>query len=103
MTADRVTELEQRMVQMEKQVAELWEVVTQSEDVKAVGLVRGAEQAISVLATYLGEVSAGFDLDEFLRRLSAIGGPRPVRLRVRTAKELFLKRLAVRIREQVRR
>ena len=77
------------------------EVVTQSEDVKAVGLGRGAEQAISILATYLSEVADGFEMDEFLRRLRTVRGPRPVRNRVRQAKELFLKRLAVRIKEQI--
>ena len=61
MTADRIIELEQRIAQLEKQVDDVWEVVTQSEDVKAVGLVRGAEQAISVLATYLSEVDDGFE------------------------------------------
>lgn len=99
--ADRIIELEQRITQLEKQVDELEEVVTQSEDVKAVGLGRGAEQAISILTTYLSEVADGFDLDEFFRRLRTVRGPRPVRVRVRRAKELFLKRLAVRIREQV--
>ena len=101
MRADRVTELEHGMAQLEKQVAELGEVVTQAEDVEAVGLGRGAEQAVSILATYLSEVADGFDLDEYLRRLRTVRGPRPVRLRVRRAKELFLKRLAVRIREQI--
>lgn len=100
MTADRVNELEQRIAQLEKQVEELEEVVAHSEDVKAVGLARGAEQAISILATYVNEVAAGFDRDEFLRRLRTVRGPRPVRLRVRDAKELFLKRLAARIKEQ---
>ena len=38
MTADRVNELEQRITQLEEQVGELGEVVTQSEEVKAVGL-----------------------------------------------------------------
>ena len=101
MTADRIIELEQRIAQLEKQVDDVWEVVTESEDLKAVGLGRGAEQAISILATYLSEVDDGFDLDEFLRRLRTVRGPHPVRVRVRRAKELFLKRLAVRVREQV--
>ena len=61
----------------------------------------GAEQAISILATYLSEVADGFEMDEFLRRLRTVRGPRPVRNRVRQAKELFLKRLAVRIKEQI--
>ena len=61
----------------------------------------GAEQAISILVTYLSEVSDRFDLDEFLRRLRTVRGPRPVRIRVSQAKELFLKRQAVRVREQV--
>ena len=47
MTAHRITELEQRIAKLEKQVAELGEVVTQSKDVKAVGLGRGAEEAIA--------------------------------------------------------
>ena len=64
------------------------------------GLGRGAEQAISILATYLSKVSDGFELEEFSRRLRTVRGPRPVRLRVRRAKEVFLKRLAARIREQ---
>ena len=101
MTADRIIELEQRIARLEGQVGELEKIVIQSEDVEAVGLGRGAEQAISILATYVNEVSDGFDLDEFLRRLRTVRGPRPVRLRVRRGKELFLKRLAVRIKEQI--
>ena len=100
MTADPVTELEQRVAQLERQVGELEEVAAQAEDVKAVGLARGAEQAISILAAYLSEVAGGFERDEFLRRLRTVRGPRPLGLRVRRAKELFLKRLAVRIKEQ---
>ena len=101
MTADRVNDLERRIAQLEKLVDELEEVVTLSEDLKAVGLERGAEQAISILATYVSELAGGFEVDEFLRRLRTVRGPRPVRLRVRHAKELFLKRLAARIKEQV--
>ena len=62
MTEDRIIKLEQRLAQLEIQVGELEEVVTQSEDVKAVGLGRGAEQAISILAAYVSEVADGFDL-----------------------------------------
>ena len=47
----------------------------------------------------MSEVAGGFDLDEFYRRLRTVRGPRPVRLRVRRGKELFLKRLAARIKE----
>ena len=101
MTADRVTELEQRIAQLEKQVGELGEIVTQAEDVRAVGLARGAEQAISILATYLSELADGFEVDEYLRRLRTVRGPRPVGLRVRRGKELFLNRLAARIKEQI--
>ena len=50
MTADRISEVEQRIARLEKQVDELEEVVAQSEDVKAVGLGRGSEQAISFAA-----------------------------------------------------
>ena len=99
MTEDRISELEQRIAKLEGQVGELEVVVTQAEDVKAVGLGRGAEQAISILATYVNEVAGDFDMDEFLRRLRTVRGPRPVRLRVRRGKELFLKRLALRIQE----
>lgn len=68
MTASRVIDLEWGTPRLEKQVPE--EVFTQSEDVKApLAWCGGAEQAISVLAT-----------------------------RVRRAKELFLRRLAARIR-----
>lgn len=101
MTEGRVTELEQRITRLESQVGELEAVLTELEDVEAVGLGRGAEQAISILATYLSEVADGFDTDEFLRRLQTVRGPRPVRLGVRRGKGLFLKRLAVRIREQI--
>ena len=59
-----------------------------------------AEQAISMLAFYVSEVAEGFDRDEFLRRLRTVRGPRPVRIRERAAKELFLKRLATRVKEQ---
>ena len=73
MAQDQISELEQRIAQSEKQVGQLEEVVTQSEDVKAVGLGRGAEQAISILARCwqptMDEVADGFDRDEFLRRL----------------------------------
>ena len=65
MTADRITELESPVDGLE-------EVVTQSEDVEAVGLGRGSEQAISILATYVSEVADGFDLAEFLRRLLVV-------------------------------
>ena len=103
MLKDRISELEQRIARLESQVGELEHVITELEDVKAVGLGRGAEQAISILATYVSEVADGFDLREFLRRLRTVRGPRPVRNRVRDAKELFLKRLAARIKEQIRR
>ena len=93
MTADRIIELEHRIARLEIQVGELEEAITESEDVKAVGLGRGAEQVISILAAYVSEVTDGFDLREFLRRLRSVRGPRPVRLRVRDAKEVFLKRL----------
>ena len=101
MSEGRIEELEQRIARLEKQVDELEKIITQSEDVEAVGLGRGSEQAISILATYVSEVADGFDLGEFLRRLRIVRGPRPVRLRVRRGKELFLRRLAVRIKEQV--
>ena len=64
MTADQISELQQRISQLENQVDELEEIVVQSEDVDAVGLGRGAEQAISVLATYVSEVADGFALGE---------------------------------------
>ena len=101
MTADRIGELERRILHLESQIGELEGLVIQSDEVSAVGLGRGAEQAISILATYLSEATDGFDLDEFLRRLRTVRGPRPVGLRVRRAKELFLKRLALRVKEQI--
>ena len=101
MLENRISELQQRISQLEKQVGELEAVLTELEDVEAVGPGRGSEQAISILATYVSEVADGFDLDEFLRRLRTVRGPRPVRLGVRRGKELFLRRLAVRIREQI--
>ena len=55
MTADRISEVEQRIARLEKQVDELEKIITQSEDVEAVGLGRGSEQAISILATYVSE------------------------------------------------
>ena len=36
-------------------------MVAQSEDVKAVGVGPGGEQAISILATYVSELDEGFD------------------------------------------
>ena len=100
MSKGRIRELEKRMAQLENQVGELGDVLTGLEDVRAIGLARGAEEAISILATYLSEMDDGFDLDEFLRRLRTVRGPRPVRIRVRNAKELFLRRVAARVREQ---
>lgn len=47
---------EVRIAKLEKQVDELGEVVTLSEDGKAVGLGRGAEQEISILAAYVNEL-----------------------------------------------
>ncbi len=101
MAEDRVNGLQQRVAELANQLDELEAVLLKMEDVKAVGLARGAEQAISILATYLSEVADGFDPDEFLRRLRTVRAPRPTRYRERDAKELFLKRLAVRIRERI--
>ena len=101
MTADRVSELELRVARLESQVAEFEQIVIQSEDVKAVGLGRGAERAVSILVAYVGEVAEGFDPDEFLRRLRTVRGPRPRRLRERRARQQFLKRLAARVKEQL--
>ena len=96
---NRVNEVGQRITNLEKQVAELEDVIPELEDLKAVGLGRGSEQAIAILATYVCEVCKGFDMGEFLRRLRTVRGPRPVGNRVRDAKELFLKRVGDRIRE----
>ena len=74
MATDRIIKLEGWIAQLEKQIDELWQVVTLSEDAKAVGLGRGAEQAILVLVTYLSEVDDGFEPDEFLRRLRTVRG-----------------------------
>ena len=100
MSRDRTSELVQRLAHLESQISELEQVICELEDDKAVGLGRGAEQAIAVLATYLSELAEGFDIEEFLRRLRTVKGPRPVAIRVRDAKELFLKRVRARIREQ---
>ena len=100
MDQDRISELEHRIAQLEKQVGELGEVVTQSEDVGGLAW-RGGPSRRSTLATYVSELAEGFEVDEYLRRLRTVRGPRPVRLRVRQAKELFLKRLAARIKDQV--